>query len=191
MANAFHRVRYTRAEYIALERGSNVKHEFFDGSIYAMAGGTPEHAAIAMKIGALLDAGLGKRPCRVFSSDLRVRVLATGLETYPDVTVVCGRAEIDPEDPHVLTNPSVVVEVTSPSSEEYDRGDKLASYQRIESLREVVIVSHRERLIEVFRREEDGSFTRSEARSGGVAGVASLGVGLAVDDVYRDPLAGA
>src|SRR5580658_8680889 len=100
MVSAAHRARYTRAEYVALERSSNVRHEYFDGAIYAMAGGSPEHAAVAVNVSTLLHVGLRGRPCRVHSSDLRVRVTDTGLETYPDVTVICGRAEVDPEDPN-------------------------------------------------------------------------------------------
>jgi len=120
-----------------------------------------------------------------------VRVLDTGLETYPDATVVCGRPEVDPEDAHVVLNPVVVVEVTGPSTEDYDRGDKLEHYRRIPSLREVVLVSHREPLVEVIRREEDGSWSRHEARRGGAVKLVSLGCELAVDEVYRNPLAAA
>src|SRR5215471_2519866 len=142
--NATHRTRYTRAEYIAFERSSNSKHEYLDGAIYAMAGGSREHAMIAGNVITLLNVALRGHPCAVHSSDLRIRVLDTGLETYPDATVVCGRAQMDPDDAHVVLNPVVVVEVTSPSSEEYDRGEKLEHYKQIPSLREVVLVSHRE-----------------------------------------------
>src|SRR5579884_1204814 len=190
MAQAAHRVHYTRAEYIALERAANVRHEFLDGVIYAMAGGSPEHAAIAGNVITVLNVALRGRPCRVHSSDLRVRVLATGLETYPDVTVVCGRAEVDAEDKNVVTNPVVVVEVTSPSTEEYDRGEKLEHYKRIASLREVLFVSHGEQALQVVRRMPDGSWTVHEARSGGAVSLESLEVAVPVAEVYRDPLAG-
>jgi Uma2 family endonuclease len=189
MAATAHPVHYSRAEYRALERMSNVKHEYLDGSIYAMGGGSPEHAAIAGNVIALLSVALRGRPCRVHTSDLRVRVASSGLETYPDVTVLCGKAEVDPEDPHAVLNPVVLVEVTSPSTELYDRGKKLEHYQTIPSLREVLLVSHREKAIEVVRREADGTWSRHEVRSGGTASLASLGCDLAVDEVYRDPLA--
>jgi Uma2 family endonuclease len=120
---------------------------------------------------------------------LRIRVVDTGLETYPDASVVCGQVEVDSDDAHAVLNPIVVVEVTSASTEAYDRGDKLEHYKRIPSLREVVIVSHRERLIEVIRREEDGTWSRHEARSGNDAQLTSIGCALSVEDVYRDPLA--
>ncbi len=105
--------RASYAEYLELERSSQTKHEFVNGEIYAMAGGTPEHARLAMKLGRLLGAALDGQPCEVFGSDLRVRVVATGRATYPDLTVVCGRAELDPEDAEAVTNPTVLVEVLS------------------------------------------------------------------------------
>ena len=181
-------VRHTRAEYAAFERSSNVRHEYLDGVIYAMAGGTPEHAAIAMNVGTLLNVALRNRPCRVYSSDLRVRVLATGLETYPDVSVVCGAEERHPADDLAVTNPIVVVEVLSPSTEAYDRGEKLRHYREIPALREVVLVDHRQKLLEVHRREGDDTWARYEAGPGGAVRLVSLECELPVDEVYRDGL---
>lgn len=104
MGRATRHAVYTLEEYLHLEEHSNVKHEFLDGQMFAMAGGTPEHGAIAMRIAASLGAQLRGKPCNVYSSDVRVRVAATGLDTYPDLSVVCGRAERDREDPNALTN---------------------------------------------------------------------------------------
>jgi Uma2 family endonuclease len=176
--------RYTFHEYLVLEQSSTVRHEFLAGEIYAMAGGTPQHAALAMAVGAALVAQTRGGPCRVHSSDLRVRALATGLTTYPDVTIVCGPYESDPQDKNTIVNPRLVVEVTSDSTEDYDRGEKLDSYQRIPSLAAVVIVSHREQLIEVFERQPDSSWRRSEARSGAQLPLSALGAMLPVDEVY-------
>jgi Uma2 family endonuclease len=189
MAQAVHRVHYTRAEYIAFERSSNVKHEYLDGVIYAMAGGSPDHAAIAANVIAALGLALRDRPFRVYTSDLRIRVAETGLETYPDVTVVPVPAEIDPVDRHVVTNPIVLVEVTSPSTEEYDRGEKLGHYQRMPSLREVVLVGHREKLVDVVRRTAGGDWSTESAGAGAQLSLASLGCVLSVDDVYRGAFA--
>lgn len=177
--------RYTYEAYLENEASSNVKHEFLDGEIYAMAGGTLEHAAIAVNVGAALAAQLRDRPCVVASSDLKVRALATGLATYPDVTVVCGTPELDPKGRDVLLNPTVVVEVTSDSSEEWDRGEKLQHYQQIPSLVACVLVSHRACLVEVVERAGDGWETRV-AGPGEVAAIAALGCALAVDEVYRN-----
>src|SRR6266704_1159431 len=125
MAEIARRPRYRLAEYLILEDMSNVRHEYLDGHIFAMAGGTPEHGGICAKLIALLSNALTGRACRVFTSDVRVRVRATGLDTYPDASVMCGRPERDVEDGNALTNPLVLVEVTSPSTEAYDRGDRL------------------------------------------------------------------
>jgi Uma2 family endonuclease len=188
MASSARHVRYTYQEYLAFERSANVRHEFFDGEIYAMAGGSREHAAICVNVSSLLREQLRGRGCVAHSSDLRIRVLETGLATYPDVSVLCKPAELDPEDRHTVTNPVLLVEVLSPSSAAYDRGEKLAHYQRIPSLCEVVLVAHDERLIELWRRGEDGTWSRREARSGSLA-LTAVPCTLAIDDVYRDELA--
>jgi Uma2 family endonuclease len=111
------RHRYTYNDYVALERMSNVKHEFIDGDIYAMAGGSPEHAELQVRVSTALGTQLGDR-CHVYSSDLRVRVLATGLGTYPDVSVLCGPVERDLEEKTAVVNPTVIVEVLSNSTED-------------------------------------------------------------------------
>jgi Uma2 family endonuclease len=182
------RHRYTYSEYVALERDANVRHEYFDGEIYAMAGGSPRHAAICANVSTSLAVQLRGRGCQVHSSDLNVRVLETGLTTYPDVTVVCSKAELDPESRNTITNPKVVVEVLSPSTAAYDRGEKLSHYKRIRSLEEIVLVAHDEHLLEVWRREDDGSWIRSQARTGSLA-LPSIGCSLEVAEVYRDELA--
>lgn len=171
-------------DYVLLERDSSVKHEYFDGQIRAMSGGTPEHARLSAVISRILDAALDGSRCTVYSSDLRVCVRKTGLRTYPDVTVVCGPLESDPEDENGATNPIVIVEVASKSTEKYDRGEKLDNYKQIRSLKEYVLVSQRERAIEVFRRTS-GGWTNHMARSGDQIVLSSVGVTLDVDTVYR------
>jgi Uma2 family endonuclease len=180
--------RYSFAEYLALEETSNVKHEYFGGEIYGMAGGTPDHAALAMNFGAALLRLLGDRPCRVFSSDLRIRALATGLTTYPDVTVVCGPLERDPESRTTVVNPVLVAEVLSDGTEDYDRGEKLGHYKRIPSLRECVLISHKERRVETWRRGPGDVWTREQQGSGGRLRLESLGVEVATDEIYRGGL---
>lgn len=177
------------ASYVAAEPGSDVKHEWLAGEVWAMSGGTPEHAALASAMAYQLGRALEGRPCRIFSSDLRIRISTTGLATYPDLTVVCGRLEVDPEDASTVTNPLLLVEVLSDSTEAYDRGEKFAHYRRIPSLREVVLVSQREPRIEVFTRTDDGAWRLREWRKGERVELTSVGCTLAVDDVYRDPLA--
>jgi Uma2 family endonuclease len=182
--------RYAFSDYLALEEASNTKHEFLNGEIYAMAGGTPEHAALAVATSAALLTQLAGGPCRVYSSDLRVRVLATGLATYPDVTVVCGPMERDPESADTVTNPRLVVEVTSKGTEAYDRGEKLDQYRSISSLQAVVLVCHRKPEIEVWEPAADGTWGSRSFGSGQTAEVQALGVRLVVDDIYaaaREP----
>lgn len=181
--------RYTLDEYIRLEEYSNVRHEYLDGQIYAMAGGTPEHGACAANVIGLLTAKLGERRCRVYTSDVRIRVQATGLDTYPDVSVVCGHAERDEKDPNALVNPTLLVEVTSPSTADYDRGEKLDQYKLIPSLAEILFVAHDAHRVQVVRRAADGSWSETEALAGASVRLESLGCDLAVDEVYRDPLA--
>ncbi len=175
-------------EYLRIDASSETKHEYIGGFVFAMSGGTPEHARLAMAIGTSLTAQLQGKRCAVFSSDLRVRVRATGLATYPDVTVVCGRLEVDPADAHSATNPSVIIEVTSPSTANYDRETKYAHYRRIESLRAYVLVSQDEHLVEVFSRNDDGTWTLRDVRDG-QAHIAALECSLDIEGIYRDPLA--
>ncbi len=180
--------RYTFREYVELEERANVRHEFLDGEICAMAGGTPEHAALSMAVGGALLNSLRGSNCRVFSSDLSVRVQATGLATYPDVSVVCGDLARDPESAVTITNPKLVVEVTSDSTESYERGEKLAHYHKIPSLDAVLIVSHRERRLDLWSRGADGAFSSVTALGGASVSIPSIGTTLDVDLLYGDLL---
>jgi Uma2 family endonuclease len=175
---------YTYADYLAHEAASNVKHEYLDGEIYARAGGSPEHASLAMVIGSSLVRQLEGKGCRVFSSDLRVRVVETGLTTHPDVSVVCGSLERDEESSETALNPKVLVEVLSDGTESYDRGEKFEHYKRIPSFEECVLVSQKEPVIEVWRRE-GGSWAREEGRGGARLVLRSIDCQLNVDEIYR------
>jgi Uma2 family endonuclease len=189
MIQAAHHI-FTFDEYLVLEQDSGIKHEFLGGQVWAMSGGTPEHAAVTANVTTLLSNALRNQACRTYSSDLRMRVQATGLGTYPDVTVICGHLELDPEDPkkHTAINPRVLVEVLSPSTEDYDRGEKLGHYKKIPTVAEVVLVAHDRQEVEIVRREADGSWSREIARAGEVARLASIGCELPVAEIYRDPL---
>jgi Uma2 family endonuclease len=179
----------TYAQYLALEESSEIKHEYVAGHVVAMSGGTLEHARLAMSLGRLLGNALEGRPCVVLSSDARVRVSETNLGAYPDLTVACGKLETASEDKHAVVNPTVIVEVLSESSEAYDRGVKFAHYRRLASLREYVLVSQTEPRIEVFRREANGTWTFFDVTAGQTLTLTSVDARIAVDDVYRDPLA--
>jgi Uma2 family endonuclease len=185
------RQRFSYTEYLLLEEHSSAKHEFLGGHVWAMAGGSPDHGAIAANIIVQLGTQLGDRSCRVFTSDVRIRVLATGLATYPDVSVVCDEQQTDPADPKgtTIVNPTFIVEVLSPSTEEYDRGEKLAHYKQVPSLREILLVAHEEQRLELWRRDGD-HWVLEVVRETGSVTISAIGCTLAVVDVYRNPLAG-
>lgn len=184
--------RYTYSEYVALELQSPTKHEFLDGEIYAMAGGSEEHSALAAEVLRALGNALEDQPCRVHTSDLRIYVEAVGLATFPDGSVICGPLQQhEPSPKATALNPAVLLEVTGDSSEEYDTGDKLSYYQTIASLRECIIVSHRERRITVYQRQKEPAteadvWVARVAIAGGEVEVPSLGISLNCDRVYRN-----
>ena len=184
MTGLAHRLNYTYAEYLAFEMSSNVKHEFLDGQIYAMAGSTPEHAALAAAVIGLLFPELRKGRCRAHDADLRVRVPATGLTTYPDVTVVCGPRERDAQDAQAVTNPTLIVEVLSRSTEEYDRGDKFEHYKSLASLRQYVLVAYQDHSLEVWTRDGSDGWSVVIAREGDVADLVSVEARLDVRELY-------
>ena len=188
--HARHQV-FTVSEYVRLERETGVKHEMLGGQVWAMPGGSRAHALYGANVLAALARALRGKRCAVHGSDLRIGVEATGLLTYGDAAVVCGRVRTEGRDAsgQTVTNPTVLLEVSSPSTEDYDRGDKLGHYKTIPSLREVVFVAHDRREIEVVRRERDGSWSRHVAGEREAARLASLGCRLSVAEVYRDPLA--
>lgn len=175
---------YTFADYLAIERDSEIKHEFDAGEIFVMAGGTMRHSALQAKIVTALET---TRPpgCVVFTSDMRVRVVATGRATYPDASMVCGPVESDPEDVArtTITNPTLLVEVLSVTTEKGDRGNKWMHYQRIPSLQEYVLVSQEPR-IEIYRRMAAGTWEYFEVREGAVT--LSSGATLDLATLYAD-----
>lgn len=179
----------TYAEFVAREEKSSTKHEWLDGVVYDMAGGTPDHAGLITAVAGELRNSLRGKRCRVFSADLGIRVIATGLFTYPDVSIVCGSLERDPENKNAATNPRVLVEVLSDSTEAYDRGEKFAHYRRIPTLMEYVLVSQKDPCIEVFRRSSSGEWDVEKALAGQTIELRSIECVLDVNDVYADPLA--
>lgn len=175
---------YTFTDYLTLERDSEIRHEFDSGEILAMSGGTARHSALAARIIQMLSNTRGPG-CTVFTSDMRLRVAATGRATYPDVSMVCGPIEYDTEDSArtTITNPVLIVEVLSVTTEKGDRGNKWAHYQRIPSLEEYVLVSQEPR-VEVYRRMPSGTWEYSET-GGGPLQLAS-GASLDLSSLYTD-----
>src|SRR5579872_3485343 len=150
-------VRYfTPEEYLTLERAADFKSEYLHGQIYAMAGGTPQHGAIALHAGSELRAQLKGASCQVFPSDVKVRTTPSGLFAYPDVSVVCGKLQYHDERRDVLTNPILIVEVLSNSTEAYDRGRKFWQYRQVETLTDYLLIAQREPSIDHYAKQSDG-----------------------------------
>lgn len=179
----------TQAEYIAAEAIAEVRHEYLRGEVFAMAGGSLEHAALASALARDVGTALHGKPCRVFSSDARVRIEATDMTTYPDLSVVCGELQRSPHDELAMLNPVVLFEVLSDSTEAYDRGAKASHYRHIASLEEYVLIAQDGPRIEVQRRNAAGRWEIHEFGPGERASLESLGVTLSVDELYANPLA--
>lgn len=171
------------ADYFAVERGSSVKHEFSDGQVLAMAGGSPRHNAISAQVVFALVGGLRGRPCRAYSSDQRLST-GDGLYTYADASVICGDVLLGPEQ--TATNPSLVVEVLSDSTREYDRGEKLERYRSIASLRHVLLVEQLRVDVEHWYRGADGWERRVYTHLADPIGLPEASLTLTVSDLYGD-----
>ena len=150
------------AEYLALERSTDTRHEYLAGEVWAMAGGTLRHSAIKANLLIEVASALRGTPCRVYDSDAKVRVEGTDLSTYPDLAVVCGPVERSSTDRHALTNPTALFEVLSPSTERWDRGGKFRHVRTLGALRQYVLVNTDLPRVEVFTRGEDGAWSFRE-----------------------------
>jgi Uma2 family endonuclease len=179
------KIRLTPEEYLAVERKAEYKSEYLAGEVFAMSGASEAHNLIAGNVFAALHAQLRKRPCKVYPSDMRVKVSATDLYTYPDVTVVCGEAQFDDDRQDTLLNPTVIVEVLSPSTEGYDRGAKFEHYRKLESLREYVLIAQDKHHVEHYVRQPDNQWLLSETDSlPDTIHLPSINCDLALADVY-------
>jgi len=175
---------FTEAEYLALERASDRRHEFIGGSVVAMAGARPAHNVLAANVTSALVALGRPHGCVTMTSDQRVHVPATGLYAYPDVTLACGERQYDGNEPPSLLNPTLLVEVTSDSTEDYDRGTKFLHYQAIAGLEEYVIVSHRERRVDHFKRVASGQWLATTYVADARVHLPVLGGAFELSDIY-------
>lgn len=176
-------LRYTVAEYLVMAEASEERLDLVNGEIVAMAGASPIHEAVVANLIQSLGNRLRGRPCRPFGSNLRVKISETGMYCYPDVTVVCGKLELEPTRPETLLNPAVIFEVLSESTEGYDRGAKAAHYRQRPGLKAYVFVSTDAKRIEVYSRAEAG-WTLGEARETGDLRIEALDLALPLDEVY-------
>ena len=176
---------YTPKEYIALERKATLKSEYINGEIFAMSGASNAHNLITLDIGTELNIQLRERQCLVYTNDMRVRTSPSGSYFYPDVVVVCGKPHFEDNAFDTLLNPVLVMEVLSPSTEVYDKGEKFRHYQELASLREYILVSQDRIRVEHYRlTETQWVQTEFQARED-VLPLASIGCELLLQDIYR------
>jgi Uma2 family endonuclease len=152
----------TPEEYLEIERKTELKSEYYSGEMFAMTGGTAPHGLIGINLGRELSLQLKQEPCTVYSSDVRVRVLPSGMYTYPDLTVVCGEPQFDDDQRDTLVNPVVLFEVLSDSMRGYDRGQKFEFCRAIASLREYIVVAQHRPHVEHWTRQDETHWLFSE-----------------------------
>lgn len=171
-------------EYLAFERAAEGKHELWDGEVFAMSGASLSHNRIVRNLIRHLGNALEGMSCEVLPSDMRVRIGLRLRYVYPDVTIVCGRPQLEGEA-DVLQNPNLVIEVLSPSTEAFDRGDKFAGYRSLPSVNEVVLVSQDERRVECYTRQLDDSWILRERTGDGAVQLGPLAVPLPLAWIYE------
>ena len=152
----------TPEEYLAIEREAEFKSEYYQGEMFAMAGASREHVTIMGNLSGIFYNALRGRPCQSFSSDMRVKVEETGLYTYPDISVACEDMDFEDSELDILTNPIVLIEILSKSTEGYDRGKKFELYRKLNSLKEYVLIAQDRPHVEVFVRNEEDKWILSE-----------------------------
>jgi Uma2 family endonuclease len=176
---------FTAEQYLGLERHSEIRHEFLDGIVYAMSGGSRAHSAVCFNLAGIFHRQLSGTPCQGFSPDMKVRAGDASLYAYPDLTVVCGEPILHDDQGDVLLNPSVIFEVLSRSTEAYDRGEKFERYKSIETLTDYVLVSQDRAHIEHFSRQPDGTWARAEVNGLDASfDLASINCRLPLAEVY-------
>ena len=185
MASAAAQTYLSPEEYLAFERKATTKHEYLNGQIVAMSGASFAHNFITVNIATSLNVQLMEGECRVATSDMRVKVTQINSYFYPDVVVVCGEPRAEDDTFDTLLNPTLIVEVLSPSTEGYDKGEKFEHYQQIASLKDYILISQDEIRVEHYRRQES-EWLRSEFRElEDVLSLLSINCELRLQDVYR------
>ena len=176
----------TPEQYLEIERKAEYKSEYYQGEMFAMAGASLSHNRIVTAVIAEIRQQLRRGPCEVFGSDMRVAITATGLYVYPDASVCCGGPQLLDGHNDTLLNPTLIVEVLSPSTEAYDRGDKFKHYRSIESFREYLLVASESLDVELHTRQPDGRWVLTPVdRLEDVIELQSIGCRLALADLYE------
>jgi Uma2 family endonuclease len=175
----------TPAEYLAIERKAEIKSEYIDGRMYAMSGASEPHNLIAWNISGELRNQMRGRNCRAYVADMRVKINPTGMYTYPDIAALCGEPRLEDAHGDTLLNPTAIIEVLSPSTEAYDRGEKFAHYRRLESLREYVLVAQNKMRVEHFRREGEEWILSEISAPDGTLHLASIDCHVPLAAIYE------
>ncbi len=175
----------TPSDYLSLERQAEYKSEYFDGEIFAMTGASEAHNQIVTNLTIEIGTQFKKRPCKVYANDMRVKVNPTGLYTYPDIVAVCEQRHFDDDQKDTLLNPTVIIEVLSSSTADYDRGTKFEQYRTLESLKEYILIAQNKYHIEHYVRQANQQWLLSETNDlQDTIELPSIQCSLAVSDVY-------
>jgi Uma2 family endonuclease len=176
--------RFTPEEYFAWEEQQLERHEYIDGEVYAMSGGTQNHSDIAMNFGMILKNHLRGSGCKTFNSDLRIKIFESNKYVYPDLSVTCDNR--DKNTPQYITHPCLIIEVLSPSTEAYDRGNKFKLYRRNPSLIDYVLVDSNKMAIDLYRKDESGNWYILNYESGDSIDLKSVNLTFPIEQVYED-----
>jgi Uma2 family endonuclease len=181
-------LKYTEDEYLALEEKSLEKHEFYQGEIFAMAGASIEHNQIVKNALFTIEEDLRRsNKCQIFPSDLKIHSLGNSLYTYPDLSIICGEIKRLEKNKNVVTNPTVLIEVLSESTQDYDRGGKFKLYRDIPSLKEYILISSLEILVEKYNKQIDRTWVLHEYKSlEDIVVIDSINFSLRVAELYRN-----
>ncbi len=185
-APAYQEAGYTIAEYLQMEKASEVKHEFFRGEIFAMAGAGRRHNVVSKNIQGRLFIALDGKPCQPYGSDMRIHIPENTLFTYPDISVICGEITASPADEDTAILPVVLIEILSPSTKNYDRGGKFKLYRDIPSLKEYILVDADSVNVEAFRINADGHWELEEYKTiEDTLIIPSIDVSISLQDIYN------
>jgi Uma2 family endonuclease len=180
-------LKHTMEEYLVLEEKSIEKHEYYLGEIFAMAGASIQHNQITSNAHIAIGSYLQNKDCQIFQSDLKIHAATNSLITYPDLSIVCGAIETLEKYKQIVTNPSVLIEILSPTTQDYDRGGKFKLYRDITSLQEYILISSTETLVEKYTKQSNGTWVLQEYKTkDDVMHITAIDMQLQVDTLYRN-----
>jgi Uma2 family endonuclease len=183
----YNKAKFTAEEYLQFEKQSGEKHEFYHGEIFAMAGAGPRHNKIFSSLFLSIGLRLKGKPCQPYGSDLRIYIPENSLYTYPDISIICGDIIPSEEDPDTAVRPSVLIEILSPGTADYDRGGKFKLYRDIPTLKEYILVDSEAINVEMFCLNTHGHWELEEYRTvQEMLSVASLGITIPLAEIYAD-----